>query len=638
MDHAGIVNVPPLRFGVAGRPGPYRRGTVRFVRAGAGRNEPRADTGRTPGILRGLLRLKGSQSMRSVMHRRAGPIIGTLILTGVFIRLSGRFLLGRPLDGERRTDATFFRPGTKVLSERTYSGRWALLAGWQRAAVRTVLTFGTATFVYLYYVRPGAALTLGLTAAGAAAGIGGVRGFHALRAWRHTRTVVRPLHVALSRVLAVSPRGRRPGEWINVPRNYLRDEETVVRISLPADFHPSADMKKMVYTSAVSRLGGSDWNDQWKVFGPKPLLELRRAPQPPALVDFAAMRPHMAGAAENAPVIGLGARKASISADLDADSPHILISAGSGGGKSTLVKAVAAHGLRHGSRVVILDVKRNSHVWARGLPGVTYVRDIEAIHAALIDLAGEMQERFEITDDDPDAIFQRIYVVCEEMNLTIAELAAYWINTRDKDDPKGSPSVDALRKILFAGRAARMNVVAVAQSMSARAIGGPEARENFAFRCLTRYTQNAWKMLAPEVWPMPRSPRRGQVGRWQIVTSGEARSCQVGFLTDEEARNWARLGWPVPASQDGSEQAEEAVTVPGHEPAAESAQGPAQPRRYTLREACDAGVVALTYDAIRKARSRDPEFPPGQDGRERTYTADELTAWERNRPRATVAP
>ena len=50
----------------------------------------------------------------------------------------------------------------------------------------------------------------------------------------------------------------------------------------------------------------------------------------------------------------------------------------------------------------------------------------------------------------------------------------------------------------------------------------------------------------------------------------------------------------------------------------------------TLKEACETGVISLTYAAARKARSRDSEFPANRHG---LYLPAELQAWERNRQR-----
>jgi hypothetical protein len=55
------------------------------------------------------------------------------------VRLVLRFLVGRPLDGRRHSNATFWRRGTRRLGYPPYLitwDRWNLAAGWQRAALR----------------------------------------------------------------------------------------------------------------------------------------------------------------------------------------------------------------------------------------------------------------------------------------------------------------------------------------------------------------------------------------------------------------------------------------------------------------------------------------------------------------------
>ncbi|MFD3469760.1 hypothetical protein ACFWWM_25995 [Streptomyces sp. NPDC058682] len=65
----------------------------------------------------------------------------------------------------------------------------------------------------------------------------------------------------------------------------------------------------------------------------------------------------------------------------------------------------------------------------------------------------------------------------------------------------------ALNEILYMGRQVRMYVLLVAQSATARALGGPEVREQLSTRILARYSVNAWRMLAPEVHPAPKSTK-----------------------------------------------------------------------------------------------------------------------------------
>jgi hypothetical protein len=136
------------------------------------------------------------------------------------------------------------------------------------------------------------------------------------------------------------------------------------------------------------------------------------------------------------------------------------------------------------------------------VPGVRYFRGIGEIHAALLELGKEGRRRnvaFDDIDiDDPAPQFPRLVVICEELNATMSMLKLYWHNNREPGDQPTSPAIVALGQLLFMGRAVRIHVLAVAQLATAKDLGGPEQRENYAVRILARYTANAWKMLVPE--------------------------------------------------------------------------------------------------------------------------------------------
>lgn len=181
------------------------------------------------------------------------------------------------------------------------------------------------------------------------------------------------------------------------------------------------------------------------------------------------------------------------------------------------------------------------------------------------------------------------------------------------------------------------NILGVAQMFTARTVGGPEARENAGTRVLGGYTQNNWRMLVPEIWPMPKKSR--VKGRVQVCIAGTAHETQVAFLTPAEARELATSGtvsaFPGAEGQGGQIPVR---SVQLHIAGKGAAVG--------LRAAIASGVIPVpegstpdkTLANIRKARQYDPEFPapkgePGP-GQEATYDPDELAAWARNRPRA----
>ncbi len=353
----------------------------------------------------------------------------------------------------------------------------------------------------------------------------------------------------------------------------------------------------------------------------------------PRLVRLADVMKAVSAAKETRPVLGMALGRKLVHADLDDDSPHILVSAGSGGGKSVIMRLIVAQILAHGGICLILDVKRMSHRWARGLPNVRYCRTIEEIHEACLWLRPEVERRNELADEGADIdgntehvdVGPRLFVLAEEMNATSNRLAAYWKTVKQPGQPNASPAVEALGDAYFMGRQVKVNVGAVAQMFTARTAGGPEARENFGTRILARYTMNNWRVLVPEIWPMPAKSRRR--GRVQVCCGGVATETQIVLATPKECRALATSGTVTPFPQTGD-------AMPGM-PTLEKL--PAV-RAVGLAEACASGLLPMTLDAARKARTRGQGFPEHvtRDGQELLYDPADLRTWAGNRPRALV--
>lgn len=589
--------------------------------------------------------------MRSIPERRTSAV------PAATVRATWRYITGSPMDGVPRTDAGWLTAGTRPLSAGGRVSRWSLLPRAERAAVRVGAT--GAAGASLWGLQDHAQATEnGMVSAGALASI--VAGYQAAR-WAgnvpHVRNWVRPLHLALEGPLGLPP-GTVLTSYLHIPRDYPQRTD-VGRIDLPAAFTGADGSASTIAHVVRTKLGLSDARIVYKLEGRRPHLLIQQTPRPPAKVLFAEpeVRELADASRESAPLIGVGPEGARVGVDLDADSPHVLVSASTGGGKSVITRTMGAQMLHHGSQMVVLDFKRHSHKWARGLPNVEYCRDIEDIHDALVMLGKEGHRRNIIVDDwegaeGEEPVGPRMGIILEEANATISKLKRYWTAIREKSDPKESPAIDALREILFMGRAVKMHVLLVAQSATAAALGGPEVRECFATRILARYTRNAWMMLVPEVQPIPRSTRH--VGRAQVVLGGVASETQVMFMTPIEAREWAVSGVVAPAvnlygrpapdvtshrhagpstSYDGVPMSRDVTPrltlVKDGQAPEQAAPAAAEPVRYSLAAAAREGIVPLSADALRQAKKRDPEFPPSDDGK---WTADALRKWHRNRP------
>ncbi|MEU1841905.1 type IV secretory system conjugative DNA transfer family protein [Micromonospora chersina] len=556
-------------------------------------------------------------------------------------RLVYRYVSGRPLDG--RAGYAYRTRG---------AGR---LTGWQRQAARLgVPAVAAVTAAYPTEAR---------VALGTAAAVAAYRARRRLVARRFHREYVGPTLAALAPALGLStgvrlhvdptlgnlkPRLAKPlspaevavrawyGEHLEPVVRWLPEraqraawamqratqpvtsrlavfkrpgEQFGPRIELSVDSpYLTKEQRQLVSAIIGSKIPVSDLVESWQQVGPRVTARWTVRKRPPARVGLAEVREQLARLAEDEFFLGLGAGDRPVTISLRDDSPHIAVSAGTGAGKSVLAELLAVQVLNRGGRVVILD-RKGSHRWALNLAGVDYCTRPEQMHDALVRLAALADERntlalHEADDWNPGP---RVLVICEELNATIGQLSNFWATARGKGDPKRSPAVAALADLLFMGRSAKVNVLAVAQMLTARAIGGPEARENFGVRLLARYTVNAWKMLAPEA-AMPRPSRH--LGRWQLVIGGQATEVQVAYLTTAEAR---ALACPESLSH--------AQVTPLIKPSRDI---------LTLREACDEGVLPWKYEAAKKRLQRGVGAVPSprtRKGNADAYARDDLTAW-----------
>ncbi|GHB29830.1 helicase HerA domain-containing protein [Streptomyces chryseus] len=622
----------------------------------------------------------------------------------------GRVLAGRDLDGVKRTDATFWRSGTRVLPKvEGKVRRRSYKPGWRRLSFRLALGAGVAETGYLSTrdldatVQTVQELWENRETALAALESGGIGAASVLTVGsaaymvltRERRELMRewvgPLHDALHRPLGLAEQ-TEPRRYLHIPKNFS-DDDAEIRIDLPRQLGFSREVVADLITQKLALQGVTF---SWHPEGRKPYVLVKKTRKPPAKALFKdpKTRELVAKAKESAPIIGFGAGGGIVSVDLDAESPHILVNASTGGGKSVTLRCIASQMLHHGSHVFVLDTKRISHPWARGVPNVTYCADIADIHDQLIALGMEGRRRTRVADElgigaDPKAIGPRLLILLEEVNATMKQLARYWEKTRESGDPKVSPAIDALNEILYMGRQVRLHVLLVAQSATARALGGPEVREQFSTRILARYSVNAWRMLAPEVHPAPKSTKHH--GRAQVVSGGSARETQILFFTEAEAREWASTGaaatglqsagLPVkpgpavlhqpavppadsladawsdpalpPATLDPAPAADVDVLAdawntkpeaPAADPGNPAATPPVNPapapadddQAVGLREAHQYHLPDITVAALRYARANDRTFPKPVEkrGAELLYRAGDLKRWARNRPRA----
>jgi len=631
-----------------------------------------------------------------------------------------RALLGRPMDNVRWTNSTFFRSASTG-----EASVWLRLAGWHRALIRVVgawllmLTLPVAlmltldvgrswalTLIHWHIVAVSAPLLMldhyfrkehgvkvpwrvseqerevlehhemeALTAVEQEELLSRER-----RVWRMLTVrpgrkaweeeVVEPLALTLAPLL---DNDYRPGEarhWVEVPLDYMEPKGAPVEITLPRSYSGAVEAaNRKIVSAARSSLGMLEADAQWMLKGKNKRLLLSAPPAPPAVAHFADYEQLLMSTVEYKPFLGVVASGELLAAEMVSDSPHIALSAGSGAGKSMMTRAVIMQALHWGWAVIILDWKVESHAWAKGLPGVTYVTTIEGIHDTCVRIGEEVELRKAMTPAELENR-PRTLVVREEWNMTAAMLADYWTELRSLAEPEEkrtmplkSPAMKGTNMLDFAGRAFGLFDLLIAQRMSNRVFNGnTDLRENFMIRLLARYTVQTWKMLLAHIKFMKKPT---QLGRWVVAAGDEATYVQGILISEEEAQNFSRAGAPNPMSAFSSASTLEGTLGDAAEVTGYHTQGdhlrldaagrnealPAvdkSPAPVLLRKLVDIATsleyLGITRDILRNAsradEKGDPNFPPARGGNQFSgyqYDLPEVTEWAKKRQAAGAA-
>jgi hypothetical protein len=537
------------------------------------------------------------------------------------LKVLWRWFSGAPLDGKWRTDARFWRRGTKALGKRP-PGRWSYLPGWRKTLARQALVFGAPAAAWSTITHPRATL------AGAAGAVVLVAVILALwvRGFRHRRRYVAPLHETLSSALKL-PDTMPAREYLRVPVTFATSERTPATITLPSSWPPTADNCAQVAELVKAKLGvrDDDVDTTWRTTG-RPVLIVRKAPQPPDLVTLAEMTPAMLACRPGEVVIGLDRRREVYRGSFRTDDPHWCASVGSRRGKSTFLQVTAAQLLRQDPRntVVGVDVKRVSFVPLIGVPGFSLYNDpadIPAMWGAISGVRAEMDLRSATLLEDPTADFGQLTLMLDEINQFAAQSAAYWSEIKEPKQPNTPPVWRDLAAILWQGAQMRVHVVAVGQRFDSAATGGIGLKDSFGLRGLAGFRANQWKFLVGTT-PVPRSSRKR--GRWIWSDGEDERWVQQVYGEPDELAAYASVG------RGGDGAAGLSQVTASAQAGAQSGHGPGT--RWVVGLDAGAAELGISVSAFRKRRQRAEQngHPiPGEtrQGNQPAWPADELVVW-----------
>lgn len=547
------------------------------------------------------------------MGRNSTPRLSRLV---VYL---ARFVSGRPMDGVRRTNATFLRRADTDLTTHKRSAHWHWIPGYRRAAWRAGTVAVALGFGYGYLTARSVTIITSLIAAITGLVLVGLWGHVRIRNWNLDRKIGRPLYVTAALITGHDHTDNHR-HHLSIPRDHAKNPKAKIVYHLPYSFEAKPQDTKRIHELFVRRLGG-EWDMHPHFSAHPPRLEFIPSPAPPRSVSFANILPALETSDSNSVVLGIGTHAAIASINLDSESPHVAITMGTGGGKSSLLRLIVAQLIRHGvERIDIIDPKRISHDWARNIPGVhihrSMAEQMKAVHLFRI----EMESRYDTLEQEsaaglPLTEFPRHVLIIEEQNSWINYARQYWkdyrndLTSAERSRIPAEPSVIGdLGFILFQGRQSRMNVVSVFQRMSAAASGGGDLRENYYAKLLSRFSPQTWKLLVGTT-PVPRSSKIN--GRAKFVLGEDDKWIQMAFITEQEAQEYAARGYT------------------GNSIADDNSPDPDEP--MSLREVTDAKVIPISYGALRRAKSRDAARFPAAVATG-LYRPSELRAWYESRP------
>jgi hypothetical protein len=249
--------------------------------------------------------------------------------------------------------------------------------------------------------------------------------------------------------------------------------------------------------------------------------------------------------------IGRDERNEPVLADLTGLTPHVLVSAPTGFGKTTILSVIVAHVAGHGGLVDILDPKHIGfvdHVETNGkrtgpifedLPNVRIHTEIGEMMSVVKRFRQDIDNAYRAMKQGtrPEGSPLRLLVV-DELGTFCEMVVDLW----REEGNKGTPEVYGdMKRILWLGRAAGYHVIGAAQQANVKAVfGASDPRDQFALRIASGpQSPEAWSFMFGKQ-PVPNLPARRGLASVGVGTA--FRTVQLAHLSTAEARAIAARG------------------------------------------------------------------------------------------------
>lgn len=315
-------------------------------------------------------------------------------------------------------------------------------------------------------------------------------------------------------------------------------------------------------------------------------------------------------------------------------TPHVVVAASTGWGKTVTLNVICAHVLSRGARVTILDPKRIGFVTAfRDHPQVSLRTNVDSQVGGIAEFLAEMERRYVLIEqyphikDDPELYFQPYFLVEDEKGSLTAAIRAWWKKQGEKGTPQ--PILDQ-KVILWQARAAGMHVITAAQQANLDVFIDSDGRDQYMYRIASGpQTRSSWTMLFPGTAKMRVAVKKGRA----VIGEGpnHVKEVQLARITEREAAAIAMAGVDIARKENEQRAIRIAELIGESEEASHPAGGVGVPGE-TVVDVPGQRVPGGTGDDEADAAARAARPPltliteGGDDRAESSTSSDDLPA------------
>lgn len=479
-------------------------------------------------------------------------IIGLICLVGMrhFIKRHGfgtlffRFLFGHHMDGQRRTNATFFKRGDKIMHPTGRASKYAHRCHMERTLIRHASWMTTGIIAYGIFVAEMITIVSFMSFMLAIVGLNGKRLERKYQARWVTRGLINPLAQAIAIQWQTTPQIAQ--QSITIDRDYANAKgmDKIGQIVLP-DWYQASSMQKMAFEDLINSRLGVELTIRWHTNKHPMYIEIFRAPIAPTLVPFATMRAAMDALPADKVLLGVTGKGEHKVWDMAGEDPMLCVQANTRRGKTRLLLLILCQLLHQGAEMVIgIDPKRVGLAdTLAGVPGAIVYddpREMEKIFKAVHDFRILMEERYDQLKADRTIQFKRAILAIDEVSFLSQFIKQWWEHNKPKG--KGAPKKpafwDDLAMVLFMGAQVKCNVIIFGQRLESSTMAG--LLESFGTRLMAGYTRNAYnRLIGVGAMPVSQKPR----GRFLYFDGGDNPVwIQTILGDDDELHEWAMNG------------------------------------------------------------------------------------------------